>query len=349
MKFKILCAANDVGGGNLISTIAPLLLSNLDYEIFFVAAGETLIKWRNEYFTKEIFDSPYDVIKNNQPDLIITGASLSSDFERKIWSIANNLNIPTFAMIDGWLKIVDRLKNNCGRQILPDIIGVSDYKVAEELTQTLNILKGKIYVIGHPHLQSSVTEIKSLRKYKNVNASESVLFLSSPIYGNEADYGIITLKEIVPYLEKYFPDYKIIIRPHSCENKISWINFCAGFNNTSSLRVIIDHKTPINIQLSSTKLLLGLPTITMLQGAFSDIPSLVFKFALSDDYHNPATDYYLSNHTVNYVDEIESAFQLITYKPSLPQIIYDELINYSISNSMEAISSIINLITLNCF
>lgn len=344
MAFKILCAAHDMGGGNLISTIAPLLITNHDYEVSFIAAGPTLTEWQRSGLISKMktHSSISTFIQEYKPNLIITGSSVRDDFEQKIWSIADNLKIPTFAMIDGWVKINDRFINKNGRQTLPNILGVCDTVIAEQIYSTLKIPKNKIYVIGHPYLQNSVKKINSLRSRIDMNnIPESLVFLSSPIYDKESDHGITTFQKIVPYLERYFPKYNIIIRPHPREDRAGWIDFCANLN--TSLKIIIDGETSVGFQLSTTKLLLGLPTTTILEGAFAGVPSLVLKFAIND-YNNPATDYYLYNHTVSDTDDLENAFHRLISTTSIQKIIYDDLINYSINDSMEAISSIINSI-----
>lgn len=334
-----------MGGGNLISTIAPLLITNHDYKLSFIASGPTLTEWQKNGFISKVEppDSIHNLIQEYKPNLIITGSSVCNNFEQKIWSIANNLKIPTFAMIDGWVKINDRFINNRGYQILPSIVGVCDTVIAEKIHSTFKIPKNKIYVIGHPYLQCSVNKIRSLRTQINMNnIPENLVFLSSPTYDKESDYGVSTFQKIVPYLEHYFPNYNIIIRPHPREDKAGWLDFCANLN--TSLKIIIDGDTPVSIQLSTTKLLLGLPTTTILEGAFAGIPSLVLKFAVND-YNNPATDYYLCNHTISDTNDLENAFQRLINTIPIQKIIYDDFINYSINDSMEAISSIISLIS----
>lgn len=74
------------------------------------------------------------------------------------------------------------------------------------------------------------------------------------------------------------------------------------------------------------------------------VPSLVLKFAING-YNNPATDYYICNHTLSDMNELENAFHRLINTTSTQKPIYNDLINYSINDTMAAISSIISLIT----
>lgn len=169
MNKKIMLFSRDPGGAN---TIIPLVdkLINRGYDVLLYGKDSALHRYRK--FGLEGIDISYSLsevsigtliyfLKEHNPAFIITGTSSDDFTEKYIWKAAQELHIPTFAILDQWVNYGIRFSDFSVSQLreyekdkkhpyLPDKVLVMDEYSKEEMCK-VGIDKGRILVSGQPY------------------------------------------------------------------------------------------------------------------------------------------------------------------------------------------------------
>lgn len=88
----------------------------------------------------------------NQPDLVFTGTSYTSDLEQQYISAAMDLGILCYSFVDHWTSISKRFIDKQGKMTLPDYVWVIDQR-AKEMAISENIPADRLVVSGNPYHQ----------------------------------------------------------------------------------------------------------------------------------------------------------------------------------------------------
>jgi hypothetical protein len=309
-KLRILFIAHDIGGGNLLASVAERAFEE-GHKLDFVAGGPSVSLWREREFdpipvnveTSE--DALREMIEQLSPNVIVTGTSVATSFEHRAWSAARELGLPTLAMVDGWVKIPDRfLKDDPGRSF-PDRVGVVDEATVQMLAETCQISSELIDIIGHPHLQRVAYEVTAARAAREENERLTVAFFSTPIVDTEAKPGVATAAKLLPLLEVHAPLH-LIIKPHPREALGPWRAWMADAAEISpNVTVELAEKKSAADLLKTANAVLGLPTSVLVEAAFAGAPVLVLRFE-ARSYANPAIDLYLRGKVVERAEELPS-------------------------------------------
>ncbi|MBR8010427.1 hypothetical protein KDX06_33655 [Burkholderia vietnamiensis] len=218
-------------------------------------------------------------IRKFRPNVIVTGTSIFSYGEQQIWNIARALNIPSLALVDGWVKIRERFLSRNSRLVTPDRFGVVDSDTKRLLAKTCNVNPSRIGIIGHPHLEEvsiNLLRARSIRCRQNI---PTIAFFSTPIENNEAEPGINTARSLLTALQSDKP-LRILFKPHPRENINPWRRWIEDAQLSGQLENIevslVSERSAFDI-LSHIDVAIGLPTSVLFEAAFSGIPTIVIE------------------------------------------------------------------------
>lgn len=315
---KILLAATDMGGGNILLPIITALAAT-EFQLIGIANEPALSLWQENGFTELISFSNgttvdlADLMSTMAPDLIITGTSIGSALEQNLWQISNKLKIPSLALIDGWSKLADRFYF-IDTYVFPQHLGLIDNQAYNILLHTLPSLPCTVHFIGQPHLQSVIDNVKINRSQ---TTQQHISFFSMPLVDTEAAPGIHALEQILPVLNNYLHNPSILIKPHPREEKLSWVKWHAQQVGINPKLQLASHISTLEI-LTKSRLVIGLPTSVLLEASFANIPIITLAFNIADLAPYPATTRYCSNSIVTRVEQFASKLNEVLYSKPTP-------------------------------
>lgn len=296
---RILFVAHDIGGGNLLATLAKQLRYK-SHTLNLVASGPSLNLWRKlglnptKIHRSASNQSIVGVVLRGKPQVIVTGTSIGSGLEKRFWKLAKILNVPTIAMIDGWVKIAERfVEKRTAIGVLPNRFGVVDRTTGQELIKIRTIAPNRVDIIGHPYLQEIVGRLRAVRSTRKAEGPLTVTFFSTPLVSDEADWGLAAFRSVADGLRKYAP-LRVLIKPHPREQLTPWKNWItANLPSYSGLAISLEHDRSSESLLQASDMAIGLPTSVMIEAALSGIPSLVIRLDKLNWPKNPAFETYL--------------------------------------------------------
>ncbi|MFH0969686.1 MAG: hypothetical protein V1804_04215 [Patescibacteria group bacterium] len=320
---KVLLFSRDPGGAN---TVIPLfeILKERGYnaDIFgkdtslerykkFGLNGKNIMKFIGKLGLEEI----KNFLSKTKPDFIITGTSANDFTEKFLWKAAEELKIPSFAILDQWLSYgirfsrygVSDLEEYLKKPIheyLPTKIFVMDDYAKREMHKT-GIKSDRIVIGGQPYFDLLNEKKKKITKSgiilfkKELDISKSafiVVFSSEPIekaYGGKIKaiknlgYTEKTiLKELIHSLKKIAKSKKIklnlIIKIHPKEN-LSDFKGIARNNGDKSLRIkIIKNCDSWNLILASD-LVCGMVSMFLIESVLLNKKTLSIQIGLKKE------------------------------------------------------------------
>ncbi len=229
LKGKILFAFSDPGGAkpilSLIEEIQPdeyLAVSNRSYSFY------------DDFKTQvQMIENDFEKIVNSyQPDLIFTGTSYPSDFDKQFLKIALEKNIDCYTFVDHWTNMDLRFtyENNF---LEPSQVWVIDER-AKEIAMKAGIPKDKIVISGNPYhkwlknWKPRVIKEVFLETIGLKNITDTLLIFApdplSNINGIEK-YGfdeLSALKDLIELFEEHESElshFKILIKAHPNQNR----------------------------------------------------------------------------------------------------------------------------------
>ncbi len=180
-------------------------------------------------------DSITEVVEQESPNIVLTGTSSQSERKRYVieqttTKAANDLGIPTLAVLDFWgnykSRFSDRYDEDGDFEYLPDKVAVMD-EIAEQAMIESGVNSERIVVTGNPYfdelsdLEESFTEedLANVRNDEGVRTdSYMALFASQPLIKDEADVGysqIDALEELLKAAEGHSEhDLSVLVKSH---------------------------------------------------------------------------------------------------------------------------------------
>lgn len=216
MSKKILLFSRDPGGSNaIIPLVKPLKSKGYNVRLFgkdvalnqYSKAGLLAFNIMDFVNNVEIKDVEL-FLRNENPNFIITGTSSDDFTEKYIWKSAENLGIPSFAIVDQWINYgirfskygLSQLKaylNDKSHPYLPAKILVTDEISKQEAVKD-GLEESRIAVVGHPYFEVLLNkgrkitgkEIKETRRHFDVDDDEFMItFASEPVSSDYAQEG----------------------------------------------------------------------------------------------------------------------------------------------------------------
>lgn len=298
---KVILFSRDPGGANCIIPLdAPL--KDLNYNVNLYGKDSALKKYSesalnginilNHIENIELKDIE-EFIKNESPNLIITGTSADDMTEKYIWKAAESLNIPAFAIVDQWLNYGIRFseygvgemqtyQKDKNLDYLPFKIFVMDETAKHEAIKD-GIPEEKLVVTGQPYFETikkkfkDITDLQEIRDNLSINAKEFVItYASEPIedtYKSSGHLGYTEktvfedfLSELISFSEKFDKNICLIIKQHPKEKPDNYNEIEKNFKN-NKIRLLIDQNTDSMSIIALSDLIVGMSSMFLIESA----------------------------------------------------------------------------------
>jgi hypothetical protein len=230
LKEKVLFVFSDPGGAkpilSLVEELNPddcLAVSNRDYS--FYSDFKTPVKITEK--------GSEEIINSYKPDLIFTGTSYPSDFDKQFIKTAIEKNIKCYTFVDHWTNMDLRFRLDDNTFLEPSQVWVIDER-GKKIAMQAGILESKIIISGNPYHRwlknwkpavSKEIFLKSIGLKNNID--NLMVFAPDPlsnINGMEK-YGfdeLSALKDFIELFEEHQSElshFKILIKAHPNQNR----------------------------------------------------------------------------------------------------------------------------------
>lgn len=320
---KILLFSRDPGGANVVASLISSLKEK-EYEVKLFGKDYALIKYEQfGYSGMNIMNSLKEItlesIKNflieEKPDFIITGTSADDFTEKYLWKCSEELEIPSFAILDQWMNYGIRFSRFNLSQIeeynlrkihdyLPTRILVMDEYAKEQMINE-GIEAYKVEVTGQPYFEYLIKKKKLISAEDILKYKQSVGCLDSDIiiiFAAEAinrtylddskaeeiigysDKSILNeiykcVKEISPKSDK---NIKIIIRPHPKDDINIYTEFVLR-KEERGFQVLIDKNTDGVLVINAADIVCGMSSMFLLESAIMRKPIISVQIGLKEE------------------------------------------------------------------
>lgn len=229
-KGKILFVFSDPGGAKPILA----LIEESEIENYLVLSDRSYPFYKD--FKSEVkvtSEKPEDIIKSFKPDLIFTGTSYPSDFEKQFIKLALENGIECYSFVDHWTNMNLRFRLDKETQLQPDQIWMIDER-AKKIAVENNFDESKIFISGNPYHRwlkkwKPVVLKNDFLKLIKLEDSDSKLILFAPdpltnINGKEK-YGFDELTSLIDLInifnsnEQDLAEFKVLIKAHPNQKK----------------------------------------------------------------------------------------------------------------------------------
>lgn len=343
MAKKVLLFSHDPGGAN---TIIPLYhsLQRKGYQVRLFGKGPALKKYSEFGLTGlDIMDfvektAVFDIasfIKKEKVDFIITGTSAEDLTEKFLWKAAENLNLPSFAVLDSWMGYKKRFHN------LPTKILVMDRWARKEMAAA-GIDRSKIVITGQPYFELLEQKKRNFVKNKNIKDNLGILktnfvitFASEPDCQDQGDDHLgYTAKTIFialcRVLEKIASltnkNIVLILKLHPKEKARRFDPISNRIKERGKIKILVNQELhPWDLILASD-LVCGMSSMFLIEAIFLKRPALSIQIGLKKQ-----SDFILSRRKImpSILDEktLFNKLKEIIVKNKLPQYNFDVVKN----------------------
>ena len=219
------------------------------------------------------------ILAAERPDILVTGTSFENSTESWFRRLARIRGVHSFAALDHWCNYRHRFELPNGGLAFPDRLGVMD-KFAFLKMKEAGICRRDIAIVGHPVLES----LLRIRKPRG-SKSRQVLFLSEPIsWDGKLDPKVVRypghneLTILRRLLEAFAerPELRagtLLIRPHPLE-PVTRLRAVVRKHAQAGLKVRIDRSRDLEAEFASSRAVLGITSIALLQAQLMGAPVL---------------------------------------------------------------------------
>ena len=275
----LLFAALYPGGANMLAPVMPLARDN-GHRVTAVAAGAATARWwsAGEAVRKVNTEVGLDTAAfvALEPDLLVTGTGYE-DFERNLWRMAAEHNVPSIAVVDAWTHLHRRFVFTDGGEIQPGSICVVDDRMRDEIVEG-GWCRVPLHVTGHPHLQSMAQRLGRERAEKPPPTVPSLVFFSETLgedHAPEASPGydqFTVADQLFPALTSLAP-LSLAIQPHPREDRGKWEQWIAAQSIPQGFTVLLSANGTEDL-LAACDGAIGVTTMVLLEAALAGIPAL---------------------------------------------------------------------------
>jgi hypothetical protein len=296
---RILIIAHDPGGANAVGSLA-LELDKNDYfctEVWALGYAKVFYEKLGVANIKEIDIDEFDddlileAIRSYNPDLIITGTSANSYFEKNVWRISKKNGLYCICILDQWMNYGIRFSQHNLRQwnkseeaddftYSPNEIWVMDEVAQSELEKLQPNLK--IIVTGQPYFDF-VRGFKEDDTKKNKKQKKRILFISEPLIETHFDkYQLKLLKgynefEVLEALlscidqikDEFLDEVEVVIRLHP-KDTINKYNDMIMVYKSRGVAIKYDQMVHNLESISKSDAVIGMSSMMLLEAAIME-------------------------------------------------------------------------------
>lgn len=276
----ILFAAQQAGTATALTPVAQKLLSD-NNKLHFAASSPAVHIWTQNAISCRQINGEHLVLQKlfdlTQPDIIVTGATVKSNIERRLWSEAQKRGIPSIAVLDSWTNISPRFRVNNDLYVIPTAILTIDQTMKAELQANARI-KSRVYVTGQPYIESTLNSYKP----STVPPPTTFVFFAGGQLPQGAEHtGLGPVLEAIKVLLKSIAGHKkvrLLIKPHPSDNRHAWMGWYRQQSGPDQTLLSITD-APVESLLSSVHGVIGLTSITLVIAGLMGLPVLSLQTA----------------------------------------------------------------------
>lgn len=305
---KVFYFARDPGGANVIIPIYKESKGRVEQLIYardfaiqrFMAEGISAIDIERKCQVTE--ENIYLLLKEINPDVVVTGTSLDDFTERYLWKAAERLAIKSYAILDQWMNLGIRFSKytyaeedfytKCHEHCyLPYKVLVMD-QLAKKMLHEDGVEEDRIVVTGQPHfdtVRAKYDEAKSAYDKNYLN----VIFVSEPILndydGNNEEklywgYNEMTIFRslyecLVGVTATLAKNIRVIIRPHPREDVNKWKKIIRELR-CEHIALELDAQNSSFAVLKSADIVCGMSSMFLLEAVICEKPVLSIEIGL---------------------------------------------------------------------
>lgn len=239
---RIVAVAGDPGGARAIAPVIELLRSREGSEVRAIAYSHAAQVWRDRRIAFEELGSGIAGVRaafqNAAPHALLVATSANGiDLEKSFVAAANELGVPSVAVLDFWSNYRVRFENSSGALQLPTMVAVMDARAQSDML-ALGFPAERIVVTGQPALgelaldppRQTAAGRASARSALGIGESDRfVLFASQPLAETHVDWGY-SERTVIPALigalsrigRRHGEKLRLVIRPHPREAESQW-------------------------------------------------------------------------------------------------------------------------------
>lgn len=320
---RVLFFSRDPGGANSIIPIVHAM-QNKSWDVILFGKDTALQKYTSEniigedigqYLKTINIESTIQLLLDKRPDIVITGTSADDFTEKYLWKAAEELNIPSFAILDQWINYGIRFSAFSVSQMnefikdkaypyMPSKIMVMD-EIAKYEAVKEGLDPSRLVITGNPYLErikacggkKSSIEIEDNRKRIGINPNDFfITYASEPITDiycetNDSEYywgynEKTIFNELINSLcdlaHLYTGTIFINIKLHPKEGTQYFSDLVNNFKHEKIVLFIENQHTPLDIILSSD-LICGMSSMFLLECAILKKPIISIQIGLNKE------------------------------------------------------------------
>lgn len=259
-KFKIIFAAQDLGGFKAILPVIKKLKNKKNLLLKIILADESIKSARENRISYQDGSKLTDkkltrLLKEERPDLVFTATSLGRSVEKRITKVAKDKKIKTIAIVDFWANYKKRFSS------LPDYILVIDEIMKKEMIKE-GFNSQKLIITGNPFFDS-------FSKLAFSQEEKIISFFCQPIselYKHPEFDEIKVFNDLVETFEKLEVKMPIKIKFHPRTKKINKFN---KIIKNSKLKILIEKRLSAEKLIERSKLITGMNSIMLFLAAMT--------------------------------------------------------------------------------
>ena len=239
---RIVAVAGDPGGARALAPVIELLRSRDGTELRAIAYSHATDVWRKRHiaFDPAVLGEPdvRSAMRTFDPQALLVATSANGiDLEKAFIAAANELGVPSVAVLDFWSNYRLRFEDNSGTLQLPTMIAVMDGHARDDMV-ALGFPAGRIVVTGQPALgelpldpPERIIAVRAFtRSALGIAESEKfILFASQPLAAGPVEWGY-SERTVIPALiavlarigRRRGEKLHLVIRPHPREVVSEW-------------------------------------------------------------------------------------------------------------------------------
>ncbi|MDE2001764.1 MAG: CDP-glycerol glycerophosphotransferase family protein [Patescibacteria group bacterium] len=280
----VLFAAHDVGGGNAIMPLVHALSGRQGYAVRCLIGGPSKALFHKEgipYVDADALDMKTLLAraKKDRPDILVSGTSAQTAFEKKLIPPLRNAGVKTIAVLDFWAHYRERFSSpRKPLAYMPDVICVPDVRARREMIAD-GFPSSRLAITGNPYFDSF-----SKMRNKKAEQRRTILFVSQPTSDRVKEFGFQefrVLEDLLAATRDLKGDYTVVIRPHPKEAE-------GKFKSYRAKDVVIDESSPIEKLLARAGLVVGMNSMVLYQAAVAGKKVISYQPGLKTQDYLPS-------------------------------------------------------------
>jgi len=300
---KILFAAHDPGGYNLLEPLIEELVFNEQARISLALIGPALSKAKKNInlvphlvdistFSVQGYENELDVdpleyqkiFRIIDPDKVFVSSSINSNIERYSIKFAQQFGKENFVYIDSWTGETIRFSNS-KVSVVPNNVVVCDSFMAEPYRTLFSEKQTSIHIVGNVHLEKLYKMHIFTRNAAANKTVVRILFVTENIAHYFPEIAVNEFSMISEIMASYTgnKDVQISVRPHPLESRERWEHFITlNQDFHPKLKLLLDVSTSIFAAINNSDLVIGVSTMALIESSILGIPAFSYQVGLSD-------------------------------------------------------------------